>query len=689
MAENLVVNGVVYNGVDSISMQNENGEKVPFYPDAVRYNAQTLTEEQKAQARANIGAQEAKTETVLSDNLFDKTTAVTGSLFYHSGEGPSLTTNSNGFYCYVPLRGVGTYRTILYVTLYSESYAKRVPILKEDKTFIQNLTGKLTYIDDKYAYLEFTVTEEMIANGAALYAFSGIASTAYAYNLSNLMIVKDRDYPSEYLPYGYIEVAVDGDASGKTDNVLYGKTAVFLGDSICAGDIEGSDYNGYGWGGLIGEANKMKWTNYGRNGGTVVDIADVQSERWLSNQANKAIAEHPEADYVIFDGGGNDADQLKEAGLGVISSDYATFDTSTFSGALESLILKLVTAYPNAKIGYIVPQKMYTGYADFTAANHIHRKYFDRAVEICQKWGIPVVDIWNGSMLNPKLSTASVYYSDGIQHLTEAGYLAITPMIEAWMRNMYVPGIVGGGSGGGNSAPADWNAAEGQPGYIANRTHWSEYANVKLYDNITVNVEDEAPFPSSALVPGQTYTIVWDGVEYTDVAISVDMGGMIVVLLGSGFIIGDDSHNPDLPYSFLYMEDFGGCMITIMDERESVTVTLSTYQETVEKIPQKYLPETKTGTFFIECILSGTTNYFVVTTPEKLKEAEESGRNIVLKITAALTDLTMIIFANLSTILTANNETAYEFVNTELRNRYIITTAENGYLTCEQKESLG
>lgn len=56
MAENLIVNGTVYNGVDSISMQNENGEKVPFYPDAVRYNAQALTDEQKEQARQNIGA---------------------------------------------------------------------------------------------------------------------------------------------------------------------------------------------------------------------------------------------------------------------------------------------------------------------------------------------------------------------------------------------------------------------------------------------------------------------------------------------------------------------------------------------------------------------------------------------------------------------------------------------------------
>lgn len=55
MSENIVVNGVVYNGVDSISMRNGNGETVPFYPDAVRYNEQNLDEAQKAQARKNIG----------------------------------------------------------------------------------------------------------------------------------------------------------------------------------------------------------------------------------------------------------------------------------------------------------------------------------------------------------------------------------------------------------------------------------------------------------------------------------------------------------------------------------------------------------------------------------------------------------------------------------------------------------
>ena len=55
MSENLVVNGKTYNDVDSVAMQNEAGETVQYYADAVRYVAQELTEEQKAQARANIG----------------------------------------------------------------------------------------------------------------------------------------------------------------------------------------------------------------------------------------------------------------------------------------------------------------------------------------------------------------------------------------------------------------------------------------------------------------------------------------------------------------------------------------------------------------------------------------------------------------------------------------------------------
>lgn len=377
------------------------------------------------------GGSSVETETVLSDNLLDKSLLTQGQAFYYGSSGYQLTGSAYTYYGFIPLRGAGTYRTKFQKGIHS-STGTRIALVDDNNTWVVNATGTLGEVaeDNNWVDFEFVVTQDMISAGATKIAFD-----VYSLYLDKTMIVKDRDYPSEYIPYGYIEVATD--SGKKQDNVLCGKTAVFLGDSICAGTTVGdiAEY-GYGWAGLIGEANHMNWTNYGKNGATITPIAENGSGLWVSTYADTAISEHPAADYIIFEGGCNDADQMKESGLGEISTDYATFDTTTFSGALESLILKLVTAYPYARIGYIIPQKMYTGYADYTAANHIHRKYFDRAVEICQKWGIPVVDLWNGSPLNPKLSTANIYYSDGIQHLTLAGYQRITPQIEAFMRSL-------------------------------------------------------------------------------------------------------------------------------------------------------------------------------------------------------------------------------------------------------------
>lgn len=401
----------------------------------------------------HIPVEEPETETVLSDNLFDKSIAVTGKGFYHSSSGPTIMDRadaiSSGFYAYVPLRGAGTYRTVIWWSVHGEAYAKRVPILKEDKTFIQNLGGTLTTIDSNYAYLEFTVTEEMVSNGAALYAFDG-AVGSNAYQLDTVMIVKNRDYPSEYLPYGYIEVEVDsGNVSDKHDNILKGKTALFFGDSICAGTttLATAEEYGYGWAGLIGTANGMTWGNYGRNGAVITSISG--QTRIVTDQIDTAFAAHSTADYIIFEGGTNDADQLKSnsANLGTVTAtNFSSFDTTTFSGAFEALILKILTKYPDAKVGYIVAQKM--GLAPYDSANSARRQYFDRAIEICQKWGIPYIDLWNGNPLNPALSlhydssltadeanTNGKYYTDG-QHLTLAGYQRVTPQIEAFMRSL-------------------------------------------------------------------------------------------------------------------------------------------------------------------------------------------------------------------------------------------------------------
>jgi hypothetical protein len=59
MAQDVVVNGTTYPDVETVVMTDKGGNAIPFYPDAVRYSAQTLTEAQKAQARQNIGVPEA------------------------------------------------------------------------------------------------------------------------------------------------------------------------------------------------------------------------------------------------------------------------------------------------------------------------------------------------------------------------------------------------------------------------------------------------------------------------------------------------------------------------------------------------------------------------------------------------------------------------------------------------------
>ena len=71
MSNDLEINGVQYNGVNTVSITGSEGEKVLFYPDAVRYNEQTLTDDQKTQARENIDAASAGELKNLSEEIVD------------------------------------------------------------------------------------------------------------------------------------------------------------------------------------------------------------------------------------------------------------------------------------------------------------------------------------------------------------------------------------------------------------------------------------------------------------------------------------------------------------------------------------------------------------------------------------------------------------------------------------------
>lgn len=238
-------------------------------------------------------------------------------------------------------------------------------------------------------------------------------------------------------------------------NHLYGKTIVFDGDSICHATSETTETTDRGWAYRVGERFGMNWYNYGISGGTVTAEMYVPStgnpRHWVSRSIDRIKEKHEKVDYLIFEGGTNDADLLDIGSEKFGCYDPADFsgnyDDSTFTGALESLFYKSINYYPTAKIGFIVAQKMGRPKCGY-GAEYKRRYYFLRAIEVCKKWGVSYLDLWERSTINPSLkchydpdlsfaenAAAGKPVGDG-QHLTAVGYDMISDMIAEWIRGL-------------------------------------------------------------------------------------------------------------------------------------------------------------------------------------------------------------------------------------------------------------
>ncbi len=236
-------------------------------------------------------------------------------------------------------------------------------------------------------------------------------------------------------------------------NKLYKKTILWNGDSICAGFAATGN-----WASRIAEKNEMISKNYAVHGGTIADHLPLTKSGTVRHSVCRTLyrmyAEFPDADYIVIEGGTNDADLLGNALSGdtpTLLGDFSpadfsgNYDDSTFCGALESIFFRASKYWMGKKIAYVAAQKM--GRGDDCYFNR--RFYFDKAVEICQKWGIPYLDLWNGCPLNPMLpwmydSTKTQaeniaentgFYCDS-QHLTARGYDMTADVIDSFLKTL-------------------------------------------------------------------------------------------------------------------------------------------------------------------------------------------------------------------------------------------------------------
>lgn len=373
-------------------------------------------------------------------NLFDPSAAIIGK-YVKPQDGTLDDSASKVASDYIEVINGASYSFPVDRSHFGTSLAAQIAMYNASKTFIGAVTG--TYSEKNANILTIVINNancKYIRTTALKQTLRYSAKWQTGYD--TYMVINSDTYPTRYYPFGEIPQYADGELSSENyamTNPLFGKSVIFDGDSICAAN---DDTDKLGWAGRIGKKNRMMWNNFAVSGGTFTKIAGkhVISETDYGN-ANP--------DYIIIEGGTNDADIIGSIIKGNIPEQYGSylptgytdeFSTSTYCGAIESLFKRLLSTYPKAKIGVIIAQKMGVS-NDYTPTGNNRRAYFETLIKLCEKWGIPFINLWDRGRLNPRLSAyytaddPNSFYTDG-QHLTPNGYDVITPIIEEWMKTL-------------------------------------------------------------------------------------------------------------------------------------------------------------------------------------------------------------------------------------------------------------
>jgi lysophospholipase L1-like esterase len=168
--------------------------------------------------------------------------------------------------------------------------------------------------------------------------------------------------------------------AGPANGRLRGRTMYAFGDSIVAGHTYPR-----GFATLTAERELMTLTKYAVNGATVNSGGNQ-----ILTQVRNASAQAP--DYVVFDGGTNDA--------------YPdTFTRSTYANALETTIRTMKAKWPTARIVYVAVHKL--GSRDWNTQLAIR----EVTLQICSRYGVTVADVFGDTALDTRMNSHRVAYT--------------------------------------------------------------------------------------------------------------------------------------------------------------------------------------------------------------------------------------------------------------------------------------
>ncbi|AMW14533.1 hypothetical protein A4E84_36675 [Streptomyces qaidamensis] len=208
---------------------------------------------------------------------------------------------------------------------------------------------------------------------------------------------------------------------------LTGSSVYAFGDSIVWGHKYSRSFMNF-----LAEREGMALTKYAVNGATVGPTGNQ-----ILTQVQNANAQAP--DFVVFDGGTNDAGEIHDnhtytVGTVSASQDPATFDTGTYAGTLESTIRTMRQKWPSAQLVYVAAHKM--GSRDWDTQLALRQVYLQAA----QKWGIAVADVFADATLDTRADAQRVAYTfdNLVNTFPGSGGTGTHPNI-AGMTDFYVP----------------------------------------------------------------------------------------------------------------------------------------------------------------------------------------------------------------------------------------------------------
>ena len=216
---------------------------------------------------------------------------------------------------------------------------------------------------------------------------------------------------------------------------LKGKKILFLGDSITEGSgVEGISNR---FSDLIAAWEGAECYNYGI-GGTRIAYQNTPSAnpRWDLNFIDRVDQMEEIADIVVVFGGTNDFGH-GDAAIG----QFEDRTPHTFYGAVHTLITKLITRYPTAKLVFLTPLHRIT-------EEHISRKgdeeihntleqYVNILRQVLEYYAVPTLDLYRSGRLQPVVPILQkMYVPDGL-HPNNAGHVLLAESIIAFLKSQF------------------------------------------------------------------------------------------------------------------------------------------------------------------------------------------------------------------------------------------------------------